>query len=435
MKQRIAIIGTGIAGMGAAYHLKDHFSITLFEQNNYVGGHTNTLTLAEDDKIVRFDTGFTVFNKVTYPNLCRLFDEIKAPVIESNVSFSVQHCESGLEYCSTGFNGLFAQRKNIFNVEYIKMLMQIDRFNKESIEDLENKQFAGYTLRQYVKEKGYGHEMLYKYLIPMSSAVWSTSANRMLDFPAVTLIRFFKNHGFLGLNTQHQWYTLQNGSHSYRDLLIKSFKENIVINKRVVGIKRQKIYERPEVVLFFEDGSVQKFDKVVFACHSDQALRILEDEATNLEYSLLRNFRYEKNIATVHTDEAVMPTNKKVWSSWNCRVESLGKTSTIYWMNKLQDVSSDVNYFVSLNDPGLINEKKIINLIEYEHPLFDLKAIAAQEQLYKLNQLSEIDGEEKTTFYCGSYFKYGFHEDAYTAGLNCANAIKVCANTAKIAKL
>ncbi|MNL25826.1 hypothetical protein D3C87_1473210 [compost metagenome] len=187
--------------------------------------------------------------------------------------------------------------------------------------------------------------------------------------------------------------------------------------------------------MFFEDGSVQKFDKVVFACHSDQALRILEDEATNLEYSLLRNFRYEKNIATVHTDEAVMPTNKKVWSSWNCRVESLGKTSTIYWMNKLQDVSSDVNYFVSLNDPGLINEKKIINLIEYEHPLFDLKAIAAQEQLYKLNQLSEIDGEEKTTFYCGSYFKYGFHEDAYTAGLNCANAIKVCANTAKIAKL
>ncbi len=407
--QTLAIIGTGIAGMGCGHFLHKKYNIKLFEQNNYVGGHTNTISVSEGNEKVFMDTGFMVFNFETYPHLCKLFNEIKAPIKKTEMSFSVQHTPTGLEYCGSGINGLFAQRKNIFSISYIKMLKEITRFNKISVEILDNPKYENYSLAEYIKEFRFSDEMLYKYLVPMSSAVWSTPIDKMLDFPAVALIRFFKNHGFLGLSTQHQWYTLHNGSQSYRKLLIAPFKDKIKTNTTVINVK----CINNKAIITLNDNSQHEFDKVIFASHANQTLAML-DAPTADEQRLLSPFKYEKNTATVHTDESIMPKLKKTWSSWNYRIEERdGKPvpTTIYWMNKLQGVSKNKNYFVSINAiPNSVDKTKLISVIDYEHPLFDVPAINAQKQLHILNQTGPL-------YFCGSYFKYGFHEDAFKSAV------------------
>ncbi len=422
--EKLAIIGTGIAGMGCAHLLQKKYDLSIFEKDDYIGGHTNTVTVDEDGQPVYMDTGFMVFNFETYPNLCNLFKEINAPIKKTDMSFSVQHTETGLEYCGSGLNGLFAQRKNIFNLRYIKMLVQITRFNKESVSVLDNPKFENYSLAQYIKEFKYSDDMLWKYLIPMSSAVWSTPMEEMLDFPIVTLVRFFKNHGFLGLNTQHQWYTLQNGSQAYRKLLIEPFKDKIQVNNGAVKVKT----EGKKAIVTTADGKSNTFDKIIFASHADQTLKLLENPTAD-EKRLLAPFKYQKNSATVHTDESIMPKTKLTWSSWNYRIEQINSPlvkgvmvrrtpsegivpSTIYWMNSLQGVSKKKNYFVSINAiPGSIDKNKIIKEIDYEHPLFDVATMQAQNELHKLNETGPL-------YYCGSYFKYGFHEDAYKSAVD-----------------
>ncbi|HVX51527.1 MAG TPA: FAD-dependent oxidoreductase [Chitinophagaceae bacterium] len=408
--EKLGIIGTGIAGMGCAHLLQHRYELTIFEQNDYVGGHTNTISVNEEGKPVYMDTGFMVFNYVTYPNLCRLFEEIKAPVKKTDMSFSVQYVPAGLEYCGSGLNGLFAQRKNIFSPRFIKMLLQIGRFNKESVKVLDNPAYDNYSIRQFITEFGFGDDMLWKYLVPMSAAVWSTPMEKMLDFPAVTLIRFFKNHGFLGLNTQHQWYTLEGGSESYKKILTGPFKNRIQLNNGAVRVSKSG---DGKAVVQTINGSSHTFDKLIFACHADEALQLLAIP-TGDEQRLLSPFKYQQNIATVHTDKNVMPRNKKVWSSWNYRIEEAnGKLlpTTIYWMNSLQGVSKNKNYFVSINAiPGSIDAQKVIKQIIYEHPLFDVPAIQAQQHLHALNLRGPL-------YYCGSYFKYGFHEDAYSSAV------------------
>ncbi len=406
---RTAIIGTGIAGMGCAHFLDQHTALSVYEQNNYVGGHTNTVAVDEDGKPVYIDTGFMVFNYKTYPNLCRLFDEIKAPVKKTDMSFSVQHLPSGLEYSGSSINHLFAQRKNIFNLKYIRMLSQIARFNKESVKILNDPRYDDYSIGQYIREFNYGEEMLWKYLVPMSSAVWSTPMEQMLDFPAVTLIRFFLNHGFLGLDTQHQWYTLENGSQAYREILIQPFKDNIQVNRKAIKVSRNA---DGTVTVHASDGSAEIFDRVIIAAHGDQALAMLE-QPTNDEQRLLSNFKYQYNKAVLHTDSSIMPAAKLAWSSWNYSIKMQnGKLTptTIYWMNRLQGVSNNKDYFVSINPHEGLDPKKIIKELDYEHPLFDIPAIKAQAELHKLNQNGPV-------YFCGSYFKYGFHEDAFTSAM------------------
>ncbi|WP_295669562.1 FAD-dependent oxidoreductase [uncultured Mucilaginibacter sp.] len=410
---KTAIIGTGIAGMGCAHFLHQQTDLTIYEQNDYIGGHTNTVTVDEDGKPVYIDTGFMVFNFKTYPNLCKLFDEIKAPVKKTDMSFSVQHVPSGLEYSGSSVNHLFAQRKNLFNLKYIKMLNQIGRFNKESIKILDDPRYANYSIGEYVKEFGFGEDMLWKYLVPMSSAVWSTPMEQMLDFPAVTLIRFFLNHGFLGLDTQHQWYTLEKGSQAYREILIKPFKDRISINRKAVKVNRQA---NGKVVVHASDGTQETFDRVIIAAHGDQALQMLE-APTSAEERLLSKFKYQYNKAVLHTDKRIMPKSKLAWSSWNYRIQMQdGKLTptTIYWMNRLQQVSDKKDYFVSVNPHNGLDEKKIIKELDYEHPLFDVPAINAQAELHRLNETGPV-------YFCGSYFKYGFHEDAF------ASAVELCA--------
>ncbi|SDE12925.1 NAD(P)/FAD-dependent oxidoreductase [Pedobacter soli] len=408
--QKLAIIGSGIAGMGCAHKLQHKYDITLFEELDYIGGHTNTITLEEDGQPIYLDSGFMVFNYQTYPNLTEMFAEIDAPVMKTDMSFSVQFLPKKLEYSGSSLNHLFAQRKNLFNIAYLKMLMQINRFNKQSVEILDQSQYQDYSIGRFFKEFGYSDNMLWQYLIPMSAAVWSAPMEQILDFPAVTLIRFFKNHGFLGLNTQHQWYTLQKGSQAYREKLIAPFRDRIKTSTKIVAVKR---LENGMVEVETAKGEKFEYDKVIMASHADQTFEIVKDK-TALETELLSKFKYQLNKAVVHTDEAQMPKAKLAWSSWNYRVEQQGDKllpSTIYWMNNLQGVSKKQNYFVSINPTTTLNPDKVIKEIDYHHPLFDVPAMQAQAQLHRLNETGPI-------YYCGSYFKYGFHEDAYKSAVD-----------------
>ena len=269
--ERLAIVGTGIAGMGAAHFLKDDYDITVFEKSDYIGGHTNTVYVNDGGKEVPVDTGFMVFNQVTYPNLIRLFDELDVPSQKTCMSFSVRDSTSNLEYSGTGLNGLFRQRRNLFNVRFIKMLLSINRFNDEAPEILDDPDYDGVSILDFVEERGFGKDFFLKYLVPMSGAVWSTPPKKMGEFPAKTLIRFFYNHGFLGLNTQHQWYTPKGGSEEYKKILVAPFRDRIKLGKHIEGVSQKD----GKAVVYFRDGAEEVFDKVLFACHGDQALKLL----------------------------------------------------------------------------------------------------------------------------------------------------------------
>lgn len=403
MKQKLAIIGTGIAGMGAAHYLNDKYDLRIFEKNDYVGGHTNTVYVNEDGKTIPIDTGFIVFNQQNYPNLLQLFSDLKVPYKKTDMSFSVQHKPAGLEYNGSGFSGLFAQKKNLFNLPFIKMLFQINKFNQESVRDIVSGRYDSHSIADYIKEKNYSEEFTYKYIVPMSSALWSTPMDTTLKFPLRSLVKFFQNHGLLGMNTHFQWYTVVNGSETYKQLLIDAYRDKIVTRNGVKSVKR----ENDKVLVTNEDGKSQYFDKVVIAAHADQAYRMLENPTAE-EQRLLSVFEYQKNIATLHIDKNVMPSLKKVWSAWNYKIDTVnGKlmTSTTYYMNKLQQVSDKAHYFVTINDFGEVSKNKILKKIVYEHPIFTVEAMKAQEELHKLNENGPI-------YFCGSYFKYGFHEDA-----------------------
>lgn len=401
--QKLAIVGTGIAGMGCAHFLQHNFDITVFEQNNYIGGHTNTVTVKEDQKDISIDTGFIVFNHITYPNLTRLFSQLGVLTKKCDMSFGVQHKPSGLEYSGSGLGGLFAQWGNIFRPKHYRMLLQMKRFNDEAAADLESGFVRGLSMADYCARKGFGEDFLYKYLAPMSSALWSTPTDITLKYPAEALIKFFKNHGLLGLSTQYQWYTVHKGSWNYRDKLIAPFKDRIRVNSKVVAV--EKVGE--QVQLTTESGEKMIFDKVIMAGHADQTLAALKSP-TDLQTQLLSPFQYQKNIATLHTDDSVMPKKKKVWSAWNYLIaEKNGElvTTTIYSMNHLQKVSKRKDYFVSINDPDMVDRNKILREIEYDHPIFTVDAFDAQQRLQELNKEGNI-------YFCGSYFRNGFHEDA-----------------------
>jgi predicted NAD/FAD-binding protein len=416
--QTLAIIGTGIAGLGCAHFLHRRFDLRLYEQNDYAGGHTNTITVDEAGRPVSFDTGFMVYNEVTYPNLTRLFKDLDVETKPTDMSFSVQHLPTALEYNGTSLNHLFGQRRNLFNPGFWRLLLTINRFNNEAVAALTDPRYQEMTLAQYVATRGYGTDLLDRYLVPMSSAVWSTPPELMLEFPALTLLRFWHNHGFLGLHTQHPWRTVTNGSRSYVPKITAPYRDNIRLNRKAVRVARSGSGVR----ITFADGSVETVDKLILACHGDQALRLLEDP-TNLEHSLLSAFKYQPNTATVHTDTSVMPRTRRCWASWNYRISSssdLPAQPTIhYWMNRLQGVSDKQDYFVSLNADAEIDQARVLRRIQYEHPLFNNAATAAQKELPMLNQLAP----SQTTFYAGAWFKYGFHEDGFTSALDCARAI------------
>jgi predicted NAD/FAD-binding protein len=408
---RLAIIGTGIAGLGCAHFLQRDFDLTLFEAADYIGGHTNTVTAREPGtgRTVPIDTGFMVFNHATYPLLTRLFRELGVATKKTDMSFSVRHGDSGLEFCGSSVNHLFAQRKNLFRPRFYRMLFAINRFNQEALAALADPASPVFTetLGDYVKRRGYGTDFFDLYLVPMSSAVWSTPPEKMLAFPAAALLRFFHNHGFLGLSTQHQWWTVEGGAKSYIAPLTAPFAQKIRLNSAASGVIRTP----RGVTVTTATGTAHTFEKVVLACHGDQALRLLQNP-TDAEHRLLSAFHYQPNTATLHTDASVMPRTRLAWSAWNYEIarDSAGavSTATHYWMNKLQGVSDRENYFVTINRPESINPAKVLKRIAYDHPLFSLAATAAQAELPALNQAALGTTE---TFYAGAWQRHGFHED------------------------
>jgi predicted NAD/FAD-binding protein len=413
MAEEIAVIGAGIAGLGCAYFLAPHHRVTVFEMESRLGGHAHTVEVDEDARQIPVDTGFMVYNEVTYPMLTRLFRELGVPTKPTSMSFSVRDDRSGLEYCGSSLNHLFAQRRNLLRPAFWRFLLSIDRFNRDAVEALEDPGTRELTLEQYVRSRGYGSAFMEYFLVPMSGAVWSAPPAEMLRFPAATLLRFFHNHGFLGLHTQHPWRTVCGGSRSYVSRLTGAIDGNFQSGSAVVAVSR-----RPDGVdLTLSDGTRRRFDRVVLACHADQALGMLANP-TAREGSLLGAFRYQCNPVTLHTDETVMPRTRRAWASWNyCTSRDRNGCSTHYWMNSLQGVSDRRNYFVSLNAEDSIAPGAVLRRLRANHPLFDLRAVRAQAELPSLLRAGD------RTLFCGSYFRYGFHEDALASAHQAASVI------------
>ena len=409
-----AIIGTGIAGLGCARLLHHARELSLFDRNGHTGGHANTIEVGNGLPV---DTGFMVYNEVTYPELTRLFAELEVSTYPTSMSFSVQHLPTGLEYCGSGLRLLFAQRRNLLRPRFYRLLLAIDRFNREAVAALASGSARGFSVSGWIERNRYGSDLLEYFLLPMSAAVWSAPFGEMLSFPAETLLRFFHNHGFLGLHKQHQWRSVTGGSRAYVAALTRPFGSRIHRDKRAVSVRRGD----SQVLVRFADGDAQRFDEVVLACHADEALALLEDRTAE-EQRLLSKFRYARNLATVHTDRRVMPRTRRAWASWNYRVEGAhggletATGSTVYWMNSLQRLETDQNYFISINGEASIDPSSVLRTIPYTHPLFSAAAIAVQPELPRLN-------EEGPVYFCGSYFRYGFHEDALVSGMNVANAV------------
>lgn len=408
--KKLAVIGTGIAGMSAAYFMQEEYEVTVFEKNNYVGGHTNTIDVNDGDKNCPMDTGFMVFNETTYPNLVKLFERLEVPYKNTDMSFSVRNDEIDLEFNGSSLGGIFSQKKNIFNLKFVKMIREILKFNADAPNVLENiDEYKNMSIGEYLKKLNLSDYFLTNFLAPMSSAVWSTPMDMIKDFPAKSLVRFFKNHGFVGVNTQLQWKTVIGGSREYRNRIIQKYKDNIILESNI-----SEISEDESGVKIIDNNKEYIFDKVIIATHGDEALKLLK-KPTQMQQDILSKFSYQENIAVVHTDETVMPHLKKNWSSWNFMMRD-NDTYTVYYMNRLQGVSEKQDFFININGEKFVDKSKVIDRIVYHHPIFDVPAMQAQEKIDVLNKQSNVH-------FTGSYYRYGFHEDALLSSVNLCSTL------------
>lgn len=409
---KIAIIGSGISGLTCAYLLNRRHEITLFEASDWVGGHTHTVDVTVDGQPYAVDTGFIVFNDWTYPNFIRLLGQIGVGFKPTEMSFSVTDPDSGLEYNGNNLNSLFAQRRNLLSPGFWGMLRDILRFNKQALSDLQEQRIQpDTTLDDYLKAGGYGERFILHYIVPMGSAIWSMPMADMLAFPLQSFVRFFKNHGLLSVNNRPQWQVIEGGSSAYIAPLTASFREKIRLNCPVTRVER----DADGVVIHSHAGS-ERFDKVVFACHSDQALQLLA-APSEAEQSILGALPYADNEVVLHTDTRLLPQRKLAWASWNFRLGGPGHTraAVTYDMNILQGIQSETTFCVSLNQSAAINPLKVLAKYTYAHPQYSLAAVAAQARR------SELDGQQHT-WYCGAYWANGFHEDGVVSALRVARA-------------
>ena len=410
---KIAIIGSGISGLTSAYLLNRRHEITLFEAGDWVGGHTHTLDVTFDGQHYAVDTGFIVFNDWTYPNFIRLLGQLGVGFKPTEMSFSVSDPDSGLEYNGNNLNSLFAQRRNLLSPGFWGMLRDIQRFNKHALRDLEEQRIgADTTLDDYLKAGGYGERFILHYIVPMGAAIWSMSMAEMLGFPMRFFVRFFKNHGLLSISNRPQWCVIEGGSSAYVAPLTASFKDRIRLNCPVTRVERDA-----DGVVIHSPAGTERFDKVVFACHSDQALKLLA-KPSDAEQSILGALPYADNEVVLHTDTRLLPERKLAWASWNFRLGGTGhnRAAVTYDMNILQGIQSDTTFCVSLNQSAGISPFKVLAKYTYAHPQYSLKAVAAQERW------EELDGAQHT-YYCGAYWASGFHEDGVVSALRVARSL------------
>ena len=397
---KIAIIGSGISGLTISHHLHSEHEITVYEANNYIGGHSNTVVVKEQHHSVPIDTGFIVFNDWTYPNFESLLKTINVNIENSEMSFSAKCSKTGFEWCGNGIKGLVFNQSNWHQIKSYQILFDFLRFNWLS-KKLLDEDAIDCTLGKFLKENKFSQTFIDYYIIPMGAAIWSSTAQDIHNYPAHSYLRFFRNHGLLNISHRPQWKTISGGSKEYVSKLTEPFSDRIKLNCAVEKITRQG----GGVTIHTANDSPRHFDHVFMACHSDQALQMLE-RPTALEHQILKSIEYQFNLATLHTDSRLMPSNKDAWSSWNYLLPENDNehVKVTYYMNRLQNLNTQQNYFVSLNLEKQIDPSKVIRHIAYMHPVFNQQAINAQ------NQFSEINGI-KNTWYCGAYWRNGFHED------------------------
>ena len=408
---KIAIIGSGISGLTASYLLNKKHNITLFEKNDYLGGHTHTHDINIGEKNFSVDSGFIVYNEKTYPNFIKLLDILNVERQKTTMGFSIKSEVKNLEYAGNSIKSVFAQKRNYFRPSFLRMLIDIIRFNKKAKADLFMS--SQVTLGQYLDQNSYSKSFINHYIIPMGAAIWSTTAKLMMDMPALFFIRFFSNHGLLQIKDRPGWWVIKNGSKEYVKKLIETFQEHIRMKSEIKTIKRLA-----GKIIITHAGSHEEetFDAVVIATHSNQALELLAD-ATEKEQTILGAIPYQTNSALLHTDTSILPKRKLAWSSWNYYLDQDEHKPVMltYNMNILQRLDSDETFCVTLNSNDLIDQNKIIKELNYEHPLFTSESIKAQA---RKNEISGVNN----TYYCGAYWRNGFHEDGVVSALDvCKN--------------
>ena len=406
---KIAIIGSGISGLTCAYMLNKKHDITIFEKNDYIGGHTHTHEIEHNGIKWNVDSGFIVYNERTYPNFINILDKLGVKRHLTRMGFSVKSEKNDLEYAGHSLNGLFAQRSNLVRPSFIRMLRSMRRFNSEARADLKGLD-SETTLGEYLKSNGYPEEFIQHFIIPIGAAIWSTVPHQMMDMPAIFFIRFFENHGLLQIVDRPNWWVITGGSKRYVEKMVDGFENKIRLSSPVKNVKR----EDGSITVQFGANSLksENFDSIIFATHSNQSLAML-DSPSKEEVEILGAIKYQKNDALLHYDDSILPKRKNAWSSWNYLLdEDQSKAVALtYNMNILQSLKSDRTFCVSLNSDSLVDKSKVIKDLSYDHPLFTLSSIGAQSRKH------EISGKNNT-YYCGAYWRNGFHEDGVVSALD-----------------
>ena len=411
---KIAVVGSGISGLSAAYYLSKKHKVDLFERENQFGGHANTLKVKYDlNKEIAVDIGFMVFNQKTYPNLINFFLENKIEIEKSDMSFSVSENGSDMEYCGKGIRGIFSNKKNLLNIKFIKMFFEIINFYKKC-EKIEIKKNDTKTLGEYLKEIKISNYFINYHIIPMVSAIWSMPPYEASQMPLNFFLSFFKNHGLFKLKNRPQWYTVENRSKTYVDKIIDQISGEHFKNYNISKIVRNDFGVK---IFYGGENEFFDYDKVVIATHADEALDIIENPTIE-EKKILKNFKYRKNTATIHFDESIMPKNRKAWCSWNTAMNQgeTGKTSVTYWLNQLQNLKIDRDIFLTINPFREIPQDKIFKEVSFTHPYYDIAALSNQSNLNKIQN-------KKNILFCGSYFGYGFHEDGIRSSIEMLKAL------------
>ena len=407
---KIAVIGSGISGLSAAYYLSKKFKVDLFEQEDYFGGHSYTYDIRNKIKTIPVDLGFIVFNELTYPNLINFFKELNVPFEKSDMSFSVSIQDTNIEYGGRGLNAIFANKLNIFNLNFLNMIKEIISFYKNA-PSLLKKNLEGETLGSYLDKSNFSKYLIEYHIIPMVAAIWSMPLNKARDMPLELYLNFFINHGLFRLKNRPQWYTVSSRSRTYVKKVLENISGEIFKNYKVNKISRSKDNVRIRVGDEYLD-----YDHVILASHADQSLNMLENP-TDDEIRILSKFKYVPNTAILHTDKKLMPRKKLAWSSWNS-ISKGRKTCVTYWLNNLQNLNSDDNFFLTLNPIYEIDKANIIKKVNFTHPYFNKETFKLQ------NSLKSLQGK-KRTWYCGAYFGYGFHEDGLKSSINLIENFKI----------